>query len=81
MTTKEKRERARSPVNIPVGFIVQGRYYDGLIKNLSKDGVFVKTSETLSVGQEISLYFEKENRIGKIVWISPHGIGVKFKKL
>ncbi len=80
MTTKEKRERARSPVDIPVDFSVQGRFYDGVIKNISKGGVFIKTSGTFSVGQDISFYFGKENMDGTIVWVHPQGIGVKFEK-
>ncbi len=78
MTTKEKREHARSPVDIPVGFIVQRCLYDGLIKNISKGGVFIKTNETLSVGQEISLYFGKEHMDGTIIRVEPQGIGVEF---
>ncbi len=73
-----QREHARSPVDIPVGFIVQRRLYDGLIKNISKGGVFIKTNETLSVGQEISLYFGQENMDGTIIRVEPKGIGVKF---
>ena len=80
MTTKERREHDRSPVDIPVGFIVQGRYNDGLIENLSKGGVFIKTSGTFSVGQEISLFFGKENMDGTIIRVEPQGIGVKFGK-
>ncbi len=78
MTTKDRREFARSLVDIPVEFSVRGRFYDGLIKNISKGGVFIETSGTFSVGQEISLYFGKENIIGTIVWIGSQGVGVKF---
>jgi len=81
MTTKEKREHARGLIDIPVGFIVQGRYNDGLIKNRSKDGAFIETSGTFPVGQEISLYFGKENTTGTVIWVEPKGIGVKFRKL
>ncbi len=80
MTTKERRDFARGLVNIPIGFIVRGRYYDGLIKDISKDGVFIETSGTVSVGQQISLYFRKETLDGTIVWINPQGLGVKFRK-
>jgi hypothetical protein len=104
MPTKERREFARSPVNIPAEFIVQGRLYQGQIKNINKGGwikithgvlrrrrnvnkggVFVKTELSFSIGQNISMTyrsssFGEENRIGKIVWIGPQGIGVEFKK-
>jgi Tfp pilus assembly protein PilZ len=51
-----------------------------LIENLSKGGVFIKTSGTFSVGQEISLFFGKENMDGTIIRVEPQGIGVKFGK-
>ncbi len=38
MTTKEKRERVRRLVDIPIQFIVQGRLYQGQIKNMGKEG-------------------------------------------
>jgi hypothetical protein len=95
MTTKEKREHARSPVDIPAEFIVQGRLYqgrvkstnkEGWVKNIKKGGVFIETELSFSVGQVISMtysspHFGEKNRIGKIVWIGPQGIGVKFEKL
>ncbi len=94
MITKEKREYARRPVDIPVEFVVQGPLYQGRIKNINKEGwikninnggVFVETEMSFSVGQVISItssspQFGEKNRIGEIVWISPHGIGVKFKE-
>ena len=97
MTTKKNREHARRPVDIPVDFIVRGRFYRGQIKNMSKGGwikigninernVFVETEMSFSIGQNISMTywspsFGKENRIGTIVRVEPHGIGVKFRKL
>ncbi len=98
MTTKEKREFVRSPVDIPAEFIIQGRLYKGRIKNITKGGwitirdvnkggVFIETEMSFSIGQNVSItyrspsFFGEENRIGKIVWISPQGIGVKFRKL
>ena len=78
MTTKEKRERVRRIVDIPIQFIVQGRLYQGQIKNMGneswvknvkKGGVFIETEISFSVGQVISMtysspHFEEKNRIG-----------------
>ncbi len=95
MTTKERREFVRSPVDIPAEFIIQGRLYQGQIKNINKGGwtirdvnkggVFVETEMSFSIGQTVSMTYQsptfgERNRIGKIVWISPQGIGVKFRK-
>ncbi len=78
MTTKDKRQHVRHAAHVSVDFSVQGRFYDGLITNISKGGVFIKTSGTFSVGQEISLFFGKENMDGTIIRVEPQGIGVKF---
>jgi hypothetical protein len=94
---KEKREHVRRSVDIPVEFIVQERLYQGRIKNINKEGwirignvnkggVFVETEISFSIEQNISMSYQspsfgKENRIGKIVRISPQGIGVKFQRL
>ena len=93
---KEKREYVRRSVDIPVEFIVQERLYQGRIKsinkegwirigNVNKGGVFVETEVPFSIELNISMTYQspsfgKENRIGKIVGISPHGIGVKFQR-
>ncbi len=92
MTTKEKREHARHPVDIPVGFIVRGRLYQGQIKNMGKEGwvkniktggVFIETEMSFSVGQVISMtysspHFKEKNRMGTSLRVEPQGIGVKF---
>ncbi len=46
-------------------------------------GIFIKTEERFSEGQDISMTiespnFEYEKRTGKIVRATPEGIGVKF---
>ena len=97
MTTKEKREYVRRPVDVPVDFIVQGRLYQGQIKNINKEdwirignvnkgGIFVETEISFSIGQNISMTYEspsygKEKRTGKIIRVEPQGIGIKFQRL
>ena len=81
MTTKDQRKHVRHAAHVLVDFSVQGRFYDGLITNISKGGVFIKTGGTFSVGQGISFYFGKENMDGTIVWVHRQGIGVRFKKI
>jgi Tfp pilus assembly protein PilZ len=92
MTTKEKREHARRIVAIPIQFIVQGRLYQGQIKNMGKEGwvknikkggVFIETEMSFSVGHVVSMtysspHFGEKNRIGTIIRVEPQGIGVKF---
>ncbi len=92
MTTKEKRERVRRLADIAIQFIVQGRLYQGQIKNMGnegwvknkkKGGVFIETEMSFPVGQVISMtysspHFGEKNRIGTIIRVEPQGIGVKF---
>lgn len=85
MTAKDKREFVRRPVDIPVDFIVQGRLYQGRIKNISEDGFLIESERTFSVGQNISMIytyhlFGQENRSGRIIWVGSKVIGVKFAK-
>jgi Tfp pilus assembly protein PilZ len=64
---------------------VAGRYYREFIQNISERGVFIKTTETFSKGQEILMTFmsqdyQKPFKIkGEIVRVHPNGVGVKFK--
>jgi len=86
MTTKEQRENSRRPHNIPMEFIVQDHRYRGLIKNISKSGVFIETRAMFKVGQFVSMTyafppFMGKNKIGKIINIGSQGIGVKFRRL
>ena len=80
----DERESPRRICTIDVNFETQGHSFKDTIKDISAAGVFIKTEESLEVGQGISLRFsfpggEADLDIqGEIVWRRPHGIGVKF---
>ena len=82
MKAKERRKCVRSDTSIPVEFIVQERFHFGSIKNICGSGAFVDTTQSFSVGQNISMTYSNgsgpENRTGQIVRITSQGIGVKF---
>ena len=83
MATKDKREYVRLATSRPVEFTVQGRTYHGSIENIGGGGVFVNTSQSFSLGQEVSMSFpsppfEKEDRTGKIVDVNSKGFRIKF---
>ena len=68
-----------------VDFATKDRVFRGFIQNISADGVLIETSESLSVGQQITLAFELPNTnehvkiSGKIARVLPDGgFGVKF---
>ncbi len=83
MTAKDRREYVRLSISRSVNFLVKGRPYQGLIENTSDSGAFIKTMERLSDGQDISMTiespkFRNEKKTGKIVRVTPKGIGVEF---
>ena len=83
VTNRDKREYVRINTRQRVEFVVGGRTYCGTIENKSHGGVFIKTRENLSVGQDISMTFQSpslinEERTGKIARVALKGIGVKF---
>ncbi len=84
MTDKDRREYVRMPTTWNVDFSVDGGHvYMGLIEDKSDNGVFIETAVRFSEGRDISMTIESHNfdiekRIGKIVRVTPHGIGVKF---
>jgi len=83
MNPKEKRRYVRVTRLRFAEFVVEGRIYHGTIENKGDGGVFIKTKEHFSVGQDISMTYEssifiREERRGTIIWIGPRGVGVEF---
>jgi Tfp pilus assembly protein PilZ len=83
--TLDEREAPRKACTIAVSFKAQGHSFQDTILDISAAGVFIKTDESLKVGQGITLRFsfpdaaEEDLDIeGEIVWRGPRGIGVKF---
>lgn len=82
--TLDEREAPRRTCTIAVNFESEGNKFQDTILDISAAGVFIKTEESLEVGQGISLRFsfpEGEEDVdisGEIVWRSTRGIGVKF---
>ena len=82
---KERRSCRRKDFSTMVDYKVADRYYRDFIQNISERGVFIKTSETFSKGQETLMTFmspdyQKPFKIkGEIVRLHPDGVGVKFK--
>lgn len=85
---KQHKGRRRSPRTRyfkDVDFATKDRVFRGFIQNISAEGVLIETSESLTVGQEITLAFELPDTnehvkiAGKIARILPNGgFGVKF---
>ena len=82
---KEQRKYSRKDFLTIIDYTVEGRHYRDFIQDISASGVFIKTSQTFSVGQPILMTFmspdnQKPFRInGAIIRTHEDGIGVKFK--
>jgi Tfp pilus assembly protein PilZ len=80
----DRRKHPRKPCAITITYMVEDRTFTDLVTNICPGGVFIKTSQAFSVGQQMTIGFscpEQGQSIkcqGKIVWDSPNGIGVKF---
>jgi len=69
-----------------VNYTVRGRSYQDKFQDISIEGVFIRTREMFSVGDELTLTISHSSqkrpiRIpGEVVRIESNGVGVKFKK-
>jgi Tfp pilus assembly protein PilZ len=91
MTDDDKRWRSggmRSPridCNGSTDFSVDGRLYNGMVKNMSESGVLIESFDAFALGKEVILSFmcpkEKKpiKRKGVIVRITEKGFGVEYK--
>lgn len=81
----ERRQSPRLNRLIEVDFAVGGKFFRGFISNLSETGVYIDTSESFTVGQEIIISCPNidtggyAKRAGQIVRLGETGIGVKFQ--
>ncbi len=81
----EKREIERFDCKIVSGCAALDKNYETVISNISSRGGYVGNSNDLDVGQEIVITMfipEKESStkvIGEVVWVEPHGMGVRFR--
>ena len=82
---KKQRKYSRKGFLTIIDYNVGDRHYRDFIQDISGSGVFIKTSQTFSVGQTILMTFmspdkQKPFRInGEIIRIHEDGIGIKFK--
>ena len=83
--TVRKRKHDRKSYFSVVDYNATESAYTDFIENISAGGVFIGTSESLSVGQEISMAFplpisqEHVRMDGEVVRANAEGIGVRFK--
>jgi hypothetical protein len=80
----DQRQHHRNPLAVPVEYVARDRAFSDFIQDISAGGMFIETRQLLSVGQKLSMSislfcFKDPIKInGKIVRITPKGVGVKF---
>ena len=81
----ERRQCGRIDFLRVIDYQVGDHYYRDFIQNISETGLFIKPSQTFSVGQKVSMTFmspdnQKPFKMnGEIVHTHNDGVGVKFK--
>jgi len=84
-TGESARKRVRVDCFVSVDYADSDKVFKDYIEDISTSGVFIKTRESFSVGEEIvlSMSLSKEGSAFKIpatvVRAAPDGIGVRFK--
>jgi Tfp pilus assembly protein PilZ len=78
------REYPRRPYVRKIIFASRNKFYEGLVKNISRKGAFIQTPETFAAGQHLTLLVPLGNKKkgiklrGKVVWSSIEGFGIEF---
>ena len=83
--SREKRIEKRKRFLVPTNIFCQNQSFWSCIENLSEQGAYIKTDHLIPPGNEVFLSFSILNfefpveLKAEVVWISKHGIGIKFK--
>ena len=81
------RKHPRKPFSKNINYSANKKFYEGLVKDISRGGMFIKSEDKFSVGQELTLAIPSANRLkilklrGEVVRTDKKGFGVKFKCL
>ena len=78
------RQHPRKVCSIPVKYETPEQFFEGITKNVSRGGIYIKTDASVSVGQRIKVEIplKKKGKIaklnGEVIWSNKHGFGAKF---
>lgn len=82
----DKRTKPRKPYSGNIFFITKNGFNEGRLKNFSRYGLFIETTEDLSVGEIITVALPhiagKDIKCkGQIMWRNKQGCGIElFRK-
>jgi hypothetical protein len=82
-TNFEKRFHPRSLYSGYIFFATGSQLFEGVLENFSQHGLFIKTSEILTLGEIITValpYMDKEQGkvLGQILWQNREGYGIEL---
>jgi len=81
---REKRKYPRHDCDLSVCFDISDQSYDGAIRNISVEGVFIQTSKKFNIGDSLKMTFTLPNETypliasGWVARLTKYGIGVQF---
>jgi hypothetical protein len=81
---RDQRRFPRQNSTNPSRFFIQDQEYAGVIKNVSADGMFIESPQSVAPGEMVTIVFslfsfEDPIRItGRIAWKDRNGFGVKL---
>jgi len=81
------RKHQRKIFSKHINYTTNNRFYTGLIKDISKTGIFIETEDSFPFGQilMIAIPFANKNKNtivnGEVVRTSQEGFGVRFKNM
>jgi hypothetical protein len=81
----EKRIYSRIPYSGYIFFATKVQFFEGVLKNFSRHGLFIKTPEILPLGEfiTVALPYGDDNQskvLGQILWQNREGIGVELAR-
>jgi Tfp pilus assembly protein PilZ len=82
---REKRMEKRKRFLLPTNIVCKNLSFYSCIENLSEQGAYIKTDHLIPPGNELFLSFSILNfefpvkLKAEVIWLSKHGIGIKFK--
>lgn len=81
---KHPRKHPRKKCSIPLKYESKRLLYRGMVENISRGGIFIKSKSDVEVGQRIrvAIPLKKNGKFakmtGKVTWHNQSGFGVKF---
>jgi Tfp pilus assembly protein PilZ len=82
----DSRKHPRKKCSIPLKYESKRLLYRGMVENISRGGIFIKSKSDVEVGQRIrvAIPLKKNGKFakmtGKVTWHNQTGFGVKFTR-